>query len=267
MDERLKGILAEKPRLIVEFPDWMFPPSLKEELRSKELAIAEIAGRDSVAACILAARQRPLEAILPTIAYTGTEFGSWDLPRQGVELLRQRLKAEGVRVYEPVFLGDPEFWRTLCGGALGSLTGRYGFITPCLGCHLYLHAIRVPLALMLGCRRVISGERERHDHRVKLNQVAPALDAYKEFFARMGLELLMPLREVASGEEVEAILGTPWPEGKGQMGCVLSGNYLDEGGNPPWEEGRIRAFFQEFAFPKAEEALRGYLRAVKGSGG
>lgn len=126
MDERLKGILAEKPRLIVEFPDWMFPPSLKEELRSKELAIAEIAGRDSVAACILAARQRPLESIL----------------------------------------------------------------------------------------------------------------------------------------------GTPWPEGKGQMRCVLSGNYLDEEGDPlPWEEGRIRAFFQEFAFPKAEEALRGYLRAVKGFGG
>ncbi|MCF8037391.1 MAG: hypothetical protein K9K62_11005, partial [Desulfobacteraceae bacterium] len=49
-----------------------------------------------------------------------------------------------------------------------------GHYTPCTGCHLYLHAVRIPLARMLGNVPIIGGERESHSGKVKVNQCAPA---------------------------------------------------------------------------------------------
>src|SRR5450759_3972553 len=44
------------------------------------VAIAEIAGRDSVAAAVAAVRERGFRTILPTAVYTGTEYGDHDAP-------------------------------------------------------------------------------------------------------------------------------------------------------------------------------------------
>lgn len=157
-----------------------------------------------------------------------------------------------MEAYGPVFLGDPEFWRDLCGRPLGFAAERYGFVPPCVGCHLYLHAVRIPLALKYGARAVVSGERESHDGRIKWNQVPSVLDLYRDFAAEFGIELLLPLRHVASGKEVEEILRFPWPEGGEQMGCVLSGNYLDEEGRTlGLSEEAILRYLRHYALPRA----------------
>jgi hypothetical protein len=224
-------------------------------------ALVEIAGRDSVAAALRACAERGYDVLLPTIAFTGTEFGDRSIPFEKLELLPGLLTAAGVEaeVLPPVLVGAPRLWRFLCGRYVYEMYMRFGFYTPCPGCHLYLHAIRVPLALELGCRTVIAGERESHDGRVKLNQIAEALDAYVEFAGRFGVELHLPLRDVTSGREIEEIVGPGWREGEGQLECVLSGNYGDAAGEVNYDGDAVGRFFKEFAVPAATQAVEAYV--------
>jgi hypothetical protein len=57
------------------------------------LAIAEIAGRDSVAAAVAAVREHGFDTLLPTIALTGTEIGDFDAPYRAVERLTELFSA------------------------------------------------------------------------------------------------------------------------------------------------------------------------------
>jgi hypothetical protein len=255
MDARMMQILGDKPDMLSGLPEWMLLPSTLEAIgRLERTAVAEIAGRDSVAAAVAAARGGRLGAILPTVVYTGTEHGSWQAVFETMDFLEERLREEGATVFPPVVLGSPSLWHRLCGRRITGHFRTYGFYTPCLGCHLYFHAARIPLARRLGCRFILSGERESHDGRIKINQTAAALDAYKAFAASFGLELLMPVRSVESGREIEALVGRSWPEGGKQMECVLSRNY--EGcGEKDFPETKVKRFLEEFAVPAAREEI------------
>ena len=261
MDARYREILIDKPELATAFPAWMLPAETVERLRAAaNAAVVEIAGRDSLAAAVRAA-EADHDLFLPTVAYTGTEFGNWRLPFQKIEYLRERLRGVGadVEVLAPVVMGAPELWRLLCGRYVLAQYRRFGFYTPCIGCHVYLHALRVPLAKMTGCRVVVAGERESHGGVVKLNQIPTALDAYVELLAGFDVELSLPLRHVSSGAEIEEIVGTDRRESEGQLGCVLSQNYRDADGAVPYDEEAVRRFLDEFALPLAERAVNAYL--------
>lgn len=262
MDARYREILIDKPELATAFPAWMLPAETVERLRAAaNAAVVEIAGRDSLAAAVRAAEEADHDLFLPTVAYTGTEFGNWRLPFQKIEYLRERLRGVGadVEVLAPVVMGAPELWRLLCGRYVLAQYRRFGFYTPCIGCHVYLHALRVPLAKMTGCRVVVAGERESHGGVVKLNQIPTALDAYVELLAGFDVELSLPLRHVSSGAEIEEIVGTDRRESEGQLGCVLSQNYRDADGAVPYDEEAVRRFLDEFALPLAERAVNAYL--------
>lgn len=259
-EHELLEILANKPELVTEFPDWMFSDETRTEIQSTEnVAIAEIAGRDSVAAVIKACRIRDIQAVVPTIAFTGTEYGKWNVPFGKTELMKEKLGKEGIRVFDIIVLGSPRFWWKLCGRYATELFRKYGYFTPCLGCHLYFHAIRIPLAKMLHCTLVIGGERESHDGKVKVNQTGAALDAYSEFLNIFNLELFLPLRNVKSGREIEDILGQNWKEGEEQLSCVLSKNYQDKDGKVIFDEAALKKYYHEFAFKTAEDEIRSYL--------
>ncbi|MCG2722560.1 MAG: hypothetical protein L6290_11200 [Thermodesulfovibrionales bacterium] len=259
-ENELLEILANKPELVAEFPDWMFSDEMRAEIQGTEnVAIAEIAGRDSVAAVIRACRVRDIKAVVPTIAFTGTEYGNWKVPFGKTALMKEKLEKEDIRVFSVIVLGSPRFWWKLCGRYTTELFKKFGYFTPCLGCHLYFHAIRIPLAKMLNCNIVIGGERESHDGKVKVNQTGAALDAYSEFLKFFNLELFLPLRNVNSGKEIEDILGQNWQEGEEQLACVLSKNYQDKDGNVIFDEAALKNYFHEFAFKTAEDEIRSYL--------
>jgi hypothetical protein len=262
LDPRYREILLDKPELATAFPPWMLPVETVERLRAAaEPAVVEVAGRDSLAAALRAAEEADHDLFLPTVAYTGTEFGEWRLPFEKIEYLKERLRGvgAGVEVLAPVVMGAPELWRLLCGRYVLAQYRRFGFYTPCIGCHVYLHALRVPLAKMTGCRVVVAGERESHGGVVKLNQIPTALDAYVELLARFDVELSLPLRHVSSGAEIGEIVGTDRRESEGQLGCVLSQNYRDADGAVPYDEEAVRRFLDEFALPLAERAVNAYL--------
>jgi hypothetical protein len=260
MENNLLDIFARKPEIINDFPEWMLPGSAIREIRKSEnVAIAEVAGRDSIAALIRVCEIRTIQSIVPTIAYTGTEYGNWEIPFEKVEAARERLQKNHIYVYDPVVLGSPKLWWALCGRYSLHLFNTLGYYSHCAGCHLYFHAIRIPLAKKLNCSLLIGGERESHDGRIKINQTGTALDTYVSFTGRFGIELLLPLRDVASGREVESIIGVEWDEGGQQLECVLSKNYQSSDGSALFSENAIKRYFDEFAVPKAEETIKGYL--------
>jgi hypothetical protein len=260
MDSRFLALLADKPDLISDFPDWMLSPSAVDEIRATEgVAIAEIAGRDSIAAVIRACELRPIKAVVPTIAYTGTEYGRWKTPFEKAELLKERLDRNRIQVFDPVVVGSPRIWWTLCGKDTAQLNQQFGFLPHCVGCHLYFHAIRIPLAKKLGSNLIIGGERESHNGKIKINQIKISLDAYQVFVKKFDIELFLPLRHITSGEEIEAIIGMQWDEGEQQLECVLSRNYRQRDGSVIFDEESIKRFFYEFAFDTAEKDIKEYL--------
>lgn len=263
MDKRLLEILAAKPDLVVDFPEWMLRASdLDEIMNNGNIAVAEIAGRDSFAAVIRACETNRIQAIIPTVAYTGTEYGDWEITFEKIEGLRDRLQASNIKLYEPLVLGSPRSWWKLCGRYTTHFFEKFGSYSHCVGCHLYFHALRIPLAKRLRSKLIISGERESHDGRIKINQIALALDAYRSFVERYGIELMFPIRHVQSGKEVESIIGMDWTEGGQQLECVLSKNYQDVNGSVNIVEEAVKGYFDEYALGVAEEIVNGYLQRL-----
>jgi hypothetical protein len=260
LSARLLTLLAGKPELLSEFPEWMLPQAMVKRISETDnVAIAEIAGRDSIAAVIRACETRAIRAIVPTLAYTGTEYGNWEIPLEKIKSLKTLLKQKRITVFDTVFLGSPKFWWTLCGRYSTHFFERYKYFSHCIGCHLYLHAIRIPLAKKLRVNLVIGGERESHDEKIKVNQIGAALDAYQGLMNTFNIELFLPLRHIKSGREIESIIGVKWDEGDQQLACVLSRNYQEMDGSVSFDESAIKAFLDEFALKKAEEIIRSYL--------
>ncbi len=209
--------------------------------------IAQIAGRDSVAAAVLAVRERGFTRVVPTVAYTGTETGDSTAPARAVDRLRELLLGTA-EVAEPITLHDPRLWAALNGRPAAEIRERFRMFSPCMACHLYFHLLRVPLAWALDDAPVVSGERDTHDGRVKLSQTTASIDASIRVLAYGGVELLEPLRDLA-GEQVGELVGDGWDEGAGQLSCLLSGNYATLDGRVPLDESAYDRYIAEFFEP------------------
>ena len=256
-DPRLKELYLNKPECVITLPEWLLPPYKVNEYRAmSRLAIVEIAGRDSIAAAVKSVEEESFTDLLPTYVYTGTEHGSWASIDQAVERLVGLLPE--VRIHNLVALGSPGFWQALCGRFTSELISRYGFYTPCVGCHLYLHSVRIPLALTLGKVPIISGEREWHDGAMKINQISEALNVYEKIAKDFGIRLLFPVRNITRGDRIEEILEFEWKEGKEQLGCVLSGNYRALEGSVDYTPSQVKTYLEEFAWPCAKKIIESY---------
>lgn len=220
-----------------------------------QVAVGEFAGRDSAAAIIKAMEDPFITQVLPIATQAPTEYGDFSLLHENCEATRQRLqKLHGnTKTLEDLMhYSHPDLWSALNGRFMKSLQQKYGFISPCIGCHAYFHLVRIPFALKLG-KVIISGERESHDGRLKVNQLAPCLDSYQRITGAFGVKLLMPLRHMNKGEDVENLLGWDWPEGGGQPVCALSGNYRNPLGDVAYEADALHSFLEDFLYPVAVE--------------
>lgn len=255
-----KSIFLDKPECIINLPASLLSQDLIKKYRGiKDLAIVEIAGRDSVAAAIKAAEDEGFTDLLPVYTYTGTEYGKWKSVEDAVKRLSRK---KNLNVHNLLATGSPGFWRALNGRFISSLVKRYGILIPCVGCHLYLHSARIPLSVLLGVKPVISGERESHDGRKKINQTPESLDAYIKTAGRFGVPLLMPLRHIGDGKEIENILGFEWKEGMEQLECTLSGNYRNIDGGCDIKKEQMKNYINEFLLPCAEKIITAYLEGV-----
>lgn len=254
----MKHVYLNKPECVINFPQWLLPPQKISAYRAmSRLAIVEIAGRDSVAAAVKAVKEKGFTDLIPTYAYTGTEHGPWRSVEQAVIRLASRLPE--TKIHDLVVLGSPGFWQPLNGRFVTELISRYGFYVPCLGCHLYLHSVRIPLSSLLGGAPIISGERESHNGTIKVNQISEALNAYEKLAREFDTELIMPIRNISNGDRIRDILGFEWEEGGEQLGCVLSGNYRTADGRVGIGSRQVQEYLDEFAYPLARKIIRAYL--------
>ena len=216
-----------------------------------DTVIGEFSGRDSVAAIIKAFQSPNINNILPVMTFAGTEYGSLEGLKHNEERLRQRVRdlyGTEKTLHPAVIYSSPKLWSVLNGRPVRSLIDRYGFYTPCIGCHMYFHLLRVPMAGRLA-GKIISGERVSHDGRIKLNQLDESLDAYHRVLQNLGVELLFPIREVYDGDGVKDLLGWEWEEGKEHPACMYSGNYRRMDGGTDYSKENLQAFLQEFLIP------------------
>lgn len=255
LDEETKQVLLSRPERITGSDEGLFK-RLGGLAAGGRAALVEVAGRDSIAAAVTAAQSGRYAALIPTVVYTGSEFGDWEMILANAASLADRLcDVPGVSVAgETAVLGSPRWWHASAGRYAGELQSRYGFNTTCIACHMYLHAARVPLAVRLGADAVITGERLLHDDRIKVNQLGPALEAYRKVAAGRGITLDMPLEHTSSGKDIGRLTG-PRPDPVGQMSCVLEANYRDPDGGVAFEESMLRAYLEEFLVPLTTRVL------------
>lgn len=224
------------------------------------IAIAEISGADSIAAALRFAEEHPGAELIPTYVSTGTEFGDFAQIESNVDFLRTELPVRGASLSCGLrHVSDPDLWRALGGRHARAHVELFGAYLPCVTCHLYLHLMRIPLAREAGARVVISGERERHGERTKANQTPEALDAYVRVLAAAGVELALPLRDIADGSVVTDILGPRWAGGSPQLQCVLKGNETGVDGScvSALPSGYAETFLVPAGEAVAAEMLRG----------
>ena len=229
------------------------PQYVEEILRElpPDTLIGEFSGRDSAAAIIKVLEQEEYNHLLPVASFAGTEYGEDRILKENHRHTAKRLRSlhgEDKKFYPLLFYSSPALWSVINGRFTSLVIEKYGFYTPCIGCHAYFHILRLPLALKLG-KKIVSGERESHDGRLKVNQLPLCLNFYKDIISYFGAELLLPLQHIHQGGKIEEILGWKWQEGKSHPDCVFSGNYRDLEGKTRIKEEQIKEYLEGFLKP------------------
>lgn len=209
----------------------------EKALYHKETVVGEFSGRDSVAA-ILKAFQDGIDYILPIATFCGAEYGDFNTIYDNYLKLISRVEelyGDTKTLYPLLEYNQESLWRLMNGRFITELVKKYGFYNPCIGCHLYFHLTKIPFAIHLS-GKIISGERESHDGRVKVNQLSSSLAAYKNVISALGCELIMPLQTISDGQEIEDLIGWNWQEGQDHPKCILSGNYRDFSGKADYNK-------------------------------
>ncbi len=229
-------------------------------------AVLEIAGADAFAAAISYAATRPDSVMLPTYVHTGTEYGDFSVVEAHVVDLNKDLAERfNVKLLDLAVSADVSLWGALNGRFMTAIRDRFGFFSPCIGCHLYLHLMRIPSAKQYDCPVIVAGERTTHDSGGKINQTPRLLDCYQEVLGTVGLSLEFPVRDIADRSEIKALAPWLWEEGGEQMSCVLSGNYRLPDGTPiqiPEETERL--FIDGFLLPVGKRLARMLSAGDKG---
>uniref|UniRef100_A9A8I3 Uncharacterized protein n=1 Tax=Methanococcus maripaludis (strain C6 / ATCC BAA-1332) TaxID=444158 RepID=A9A8I3_METM6 len=243
----------------------------ENKIKLEKIAIGEFSGRDSAAAIIKAFENDEIDAVLPILAFTGTDYGEKEIFYRNWNVINKKIKETYENKYLlPIhFIFEPKLWNSLNGRFVAYTVQKYGYYTPCIGCHAYLRMIRVPLAKHLG-KKIISGERILHDKDFKIDQFKETLETYYKICEEFDVELLFPVKDIKEGSEIKEIIGDNWEQGQNQYSCMFSGNYRDLNGKVIFEKEKIVKILNEFIYPASIEILKkgyqnkfNYLETVK----
>lgn len=222
------------------------PDQLAEDLKKrKNIAIAEIADRDSIAAVVKIAREGKVKEVLPIADAIPPLYGDLNKAFDEVFWLKQEVAKYGCKVYDLIFLDASDLYNTMVARYKNYLIKRFGFYTPCLSCHLYFHTVRVPIIKALGGTKIIGGERKSHDGRIKVSQIPLAVEYYKQAVRALGGELVLPLWEIESTKEIIKMTYADNP----QLSCMFKEAYGSLPDSIKQDEAKLNKFFQEFALP------------------
>jgi hypothetical protein len=170
----------------------------------KSSVVAEMAGKDSIAAIIKYATENKGSFILPTIVRIPPEEDRYESLFEYYEYLKDHISSLGSHMYTPIILDGEEYWWELNKPILDIMT-RYNFYTPCIACHALLHSMRIPIALKYG-RKIITGERLSHNGKVKINQNQLVLDIFDDMLSSYGIEIVRPIMNEENTDSIQSIV-------------------------------------------------------------
>lgn len=202
--------------------DLNYPP-IEEDLNN--VYIADISGIDSIAALISIIKEDPRAVIIPSIIDVSCEYGNKiEEYKKAVCSLQNTFNAEKKRILPCIVSNIDDFWRELVSKKIQDLITQYEFYSPCIACHLSFHLTRIKLSHQLKVKKVISGEREIHGTKEKINQLDFVLDFFNAVYEGAGIEHLQPIRKIKNNDGIVDIIADVniCPV---QLNCLFSGNY------------------------------------------
>jgi hypothetical protein len=223
-----------------------FPDDMSEPLSgAKDLAIIEVADRDSIAAAMKAIKEGIVTEILPVADIIPPESGNINKAFSQIFWLKHETQKYDVKFYDLVFITYDDLYNVLTARYSEELITKYGFYSPCLTCHLYFHASRAPLVQALGGTKIIGGERNSHNGKIKMSQLPMALDYYKKAISDLGAELILPIRDISDTKD---IINLSYHD-NAQLSCMFKQMYGKIPTRIIQNEALMKNFFERFAVP------------------
>lgn len=255
-------IIAEKPDTFCHLPEGIMQFEQRETLHKiPRLAMGEICGVESITAVRSAMERTHVDAFLPTIVYTGAEYGHWQTLLERLSTFK-KIAEKSLRIYclEPVVLGAPAFWWALNGRFMHELNKRFNFYSPCLGCRIYSLAVRVPLCKQIGCVMIVSGIMHQRKEADAINTSEEVAYYSKTLLSSFGIDLVRGEDERnSSGGETD---GASSDIGNVCSSCILKDNYQMLSGFPR-DLPENKKYFEQFAIPAAAKIISRALAGKK----
>jgi len=234
----------------------------------ERVLITDFAGRDSIAACIKILKNEEIDTIIPIGDIVPSRYGDTDSYSHNWNTLAKIVKNNYVGVdLKPWFIVDgQDFWITLNQRYVQQITGKFGWFTPCIGCHFHFYAMRSVLVEILGHSTIIlaSGEKRLHKNgKRKANQTDAAVKSYGKFSHERGIDHRFPIHNFEFEEQISSLVGAEWKEGGSQMSCIHSGNDQDDNGQLKFTEEQISEMMSEYIIPMGTKYIE--LKMASGS--
>jgi hypothetical protein len=187
--------------------------------------IADISGIDSIAALVTVLRQNEHSIIIPTIVDVACEYGDkWNEFNRIYKELCFAFNACNRRVLPAIILDVNELWHRIVSNSIQTVVRNVQFYSPCIGCHLTFHLARIRLAQHLNVKFVVSGERELHGQKEKINQLDFVLDFFNSIYDSASITHLQPVRKVIISEDLKQLVSR-YNISPVKVKCLLAGNY------------------------------------------
>ena len=239
-------ILEKTPEL---FTFDKFYSENKSKFEHKEkFFISEVAGKDSIAAIIQGVRNYNIRNLLGIGIFHRSFFGNIFEPIEHFKSFKDLILQEKIDSTNFLYLDVSNLFDRLIIRNMAIVQKYFGYYSPCPPCHLFFHMMRIPIANYYGITKIISGEREFHGDRKKINQIPEVLSLFKELLEKEGIELIQPIRKIRNDDEIFEILSSSWKSAK-PFKCSFSKNYYDETGEIPFEIQKILNSLKGFYFP------------------
>ncbi|MHA1719678.1 MAG: hypothetical protein ACTSXK_09160 [Promethearchaeota archaeon] len=230
------------------------------QIKEKEGIIAEIAGKDSIAAILNAKdRENFSNSILGIGIFHRSFYGNINEPIEHFQFIQKKYKLqENITINEDLlpflYLDVANLYDKLILQTMAVVQKHYGLFSPCPPCHLFFHMMRLPIARYYNISRYITGERKTHGSRLKFNQLPEILRLFEELLLQEGIELIQSIKDIKSDQKIYDILGSSWKSAD-PFKCAFSGNYYDENGEIPFKIKNIIRALKNFYYPLFHEVV------------
>jgi hypothetical protein len=227
----------------------IFEDPLHLAICNSKSCIAEIAGKDSIAAVLKAIKEKQIEWLVGIGLYHRAIYGNINQPADNFEKLINMPLFKEITNHSFIYLDISDLFEQLIIRNTAVVQKHFHYFNPCPACHLLFHMIRIPLARFYNIDFIITGEREFHDNIQKLNQLPEILSLFKFLIEKTNIELVQPIRKIKNDSEVYKILGNVWQSNITPSKCIFSKSYYDEQSKIPFDLNLVISSLNEFYFP------------------